>query len=53
MIYIQYILLPIVYFVTIFLMIKLGYGGLAEIVKYERRKIVVNPLSKKVRYYLK
>ncbi|MDT7901545.1 MAG: energy-coupling factor transporter transmembrane component T [Acidianus sp.] len=46
MTYIQYLLLPVVYFVTIFLMIKLGYGGLAEIVKYERRKIVVNPLSK-------
>ncbi|BDC19540.1 energy-coupling factor transporter transmembrane component T [Acidianus sp. HS-5] len=46
MIYIQYLLLPLVYFVTIFLMIKLGYGGLAEIVKYEKRRITVNPLSK-------
>ncbi|WP_373468766.1 energy-coupling factor transporter transmembrane component T family protein [Acidianus infernus] len=46
MICIQYLLLPLVYFVTIFLMIKLGYGGLAEIVKYEKRKVVINPISK-------
>ncbi len=46
MIYIQYLLLPIIYIATIFLMIKLGYGGLAEIVKYEGRKIVVNPVTK-------
>lgn len=42
----QYILLVLVYITTILLVVKLGYGGIANIVEFRERRIKVNPLSK-------
>lgn len=43
---IQYILLVLVYMTTIWLVVKLGYGGIANIIEFKERRIKVNPLSK-------
>ncbi|AWR97493.1 hypothetical protein DFR86_07980 [Acidianus sulfidivorans JP7] len=42
----QYILLLLVYGVTIWLILTLGYGGIANLVEFKEQKIRINPLSK-------
>ncbi|ARM76195.1 energy-coupling factor transporter transmembrane component T family protein [Acidianus manzaensis] len=42
----QYILLFAVYSLTIWLIITLGYEGLANLVEFKKQKIKINPISK-------